>query len=53
MLIGVPCESMDGEARVAITPEVVKAQQEIADRFYQEKLIPKQIEINPIIWTQH
>lgn len=36
-----------------ITPEVVKAQQEIADRFYQEKLIPKQIEINPIIWTQH
>jgi len=36
-----------------ITPEVVKAQQEIADRFYQEKLIPKQIEINQIIWTQH
>ncbi|MHA3083993.1 aliphatic sulfonate ABC transporter substrate-binding protein [Acinetobacter sp. ANC 5383] len=37
----------------AITPEVVKAQQEIANRFYQEKLIPNSIEINQIIWAQH
>ncbi|MHA3103943.1 aliphatic sulfonate ABC transporter substrate-binding protein [Acinetobacter sp. ANC 3791] len=37
----------------AITPEVVKAQQEIANRFYQEKLIPNSIEINQIIWARH
>jgi sulfonate transport system substrate-binding protein len=34
-----------------LTPEVVAAQQKIADTFYQLKLIPKQLSIKDVIWT--
>jgi len=34
-----------------ITPEVVTAQQKIADTFYQLKLIPKPLSIKDVIWT--
>ena len=34
-----------------ITPEVVKAQQKIADTFTALKLIPKQLSIKDVIWT--
>ncbi|WP_397450991.1 sulfonate ABC transporter substrate-binding protein [Pseudomonas sp. NA-150] len=34
-----------------ITPEVVAAQQKIADSFYQLKLIPKPLSIKDVIWT--
>lgn len=35
-----------------ITPEVVKAQQKIADTFTALKLIPKQLSIKDVIWTR-
>lgn len=34
-----------------LSPEVVKAQQDIADTFYALKLIPKQLEISEVIWA--
>lgn len=34
-----------------ITPEVVEAQQKIADTFTELKLIPKQLTIKDVIWT--
>lgn len=34
-----------------LSPEVVKAQQDIADTFHALKLIPKQLEISEVIWT--
>ncbi|EIK98460.1 ABC transporter, substrate-binding protein, aliphatic sulfonates [Pseudomonas sp. M47T1] len=34
-----------------ITPDVVAAQQKIADTFYQLKLIPKPLSIKDVIWT--
>lgn len=34
-----------------LTPEVVNAQQKIADSFYQLKLIPKPLTIKDVIWT--
>ena len=34
-----------------LTPEVVNAQQKIADSFYQLKLIPKPLVVKDVIWT--
>ncbi|RJG12564.1 sulfonate ABC transporter substrate-binding protein [Pseudomonas cavernicola] len=34
-----------------LSPEVVQAQQKIADSFYQLKLIPKPLSIRDVIWT--
>jgi len=34
-----------------ISPEVITAQQKIADAFYQLKLIPKPLSIKDVIWT--
>src|SRR5476651_1180535 len=34
-----------------ITPQVITAQQKIADSFYQLKLIPKPLKIADVIWT--
>ncbi|MDE1168341.1 MAG: sulfonate ABC transporter substrate-binding protein [Pseudomonas sp.] len=34
-----------------LSPDVVAAQQKIADSFYQLKLIPKQLSIKDVIWT--
>jgi sulfonate transport system substrate-binding protein len=34
-----------------LTPEVVSAQQKIADSFYQLKLIPKPLVVKDVIWT--
>ncbi|MGH8391749.1 MAG: sulfonate ABC transporter substrate-binding protein, partial [Pseudomonas sp.] len=34
-----------------LTPEVIAAQQKIADSFYQLKLIPKPLSIKDVIWT--
>ena len=34
-----------------LTPEVVNAQQKIADSFYQLKLIPKPLVVKNVIWT--
>ena len=33
------------------TPEVVNAQQKIADSFFQLKLIPKPLVVKDVIWT--
>lgn len=35
----------------SLNPTVIQAQQKIADQFYQLKLIPKPIEVQPIVWT--
>lgn len=35
----------------ALTPEVVQAQQSIADLFQQVKLIPNKINVQPVVWT--
>ena len=40
-----------GYAALFLTPEVVAAQQKIADSFYQLKLIPKPLSIKDVIWT--
>ena len=34
-----------------LTPEVINAQQKIADSFYQLKLIPKPLVVKDVIWT--
>lgn len=34
-----------------ISPEVIQAQQKIADTFYRLKLIPKKLTINDVIWN--
>jgi sulfonate transport system substrate-binding protein len=34
-----------------MTPQVIAAQQKIADTFYQLKLIPKPLSIADVIWT--
>ena len=34
-----------------ITPDVVEAQQQIADTFSDLKLIPKRLSIKDVIWT--
>ena len=34
-----------------LTPDVVSAQQKIADSFYQLKLIPKPLVVKDVIWT--
>lgn len=35
----------------ALTPEVVQAQQDIADTFFELKLIPRALNISEVIWT--
>lgn len=35
----------------ALTPEVTKAQQAIADQFQQLELIPKKIDVQSVVWT--
>ena len=40
-----------GYGALFLTPEVVAAQQKIADSFYQLKLIPKPLSIKDVIWT--
>ncbi|HAK13248.1 MAG TPA: aliphatic sulfonates ABC transporter substrate-binding protein, partial [Acinetobacter radioresistens] len=35
----------------SLKPEVVQAQQEIADLFQQVKLIPKSIQVSQVVWV--
>ncbi|MEB0091826.1 sulfonate ABC transporter substrate-binding protein [Pseudomonas sp. CCI1.2] len=56
-LLGLPVDitrisvKRQGYGAQLITPEVVVAQQKIADTFYQLKLIPKPLGIKDVIWT--
>lgn len=56
-LLGLPADitltsmKRQGFGAIFLTPEVVAAQQKIADSFYQLKLIPKQLSIKDVIWT--
>jgi sulfonate transport system substrate-binding protein len=56
-LLGLPLDitgtavKRQGYGAQLITPEVVAAQQKIADSFYQLKLIPKPLNIKDVIWT--
>ncbi|MEB0043612.1 sulfonate ABC transporter substrate-binding protein [Pseudomonas sp. MH10] len=56
-LLGLPVDitrisvKRQGYGAQLITPEVVVAQQKIADTFYQLKLIPKPLSIKDVIWT--
>ena len=56
-LLGLPADitltavKRQGYGALLLTPEVVAAQQKIADSFYQLKLIPKPLSIKDVIWT--
>jgi sulfonate transport system substrate-binding protein len=56
-LLGLPADitltsvKRQGYGALFLTPEVVAAQQKIADSFYQLKLIPKPLSIKDVIWT--
>ena len=56
-LLGLPADitltsvKRQGYGAHFLTPEVVAAQQKIADSFYQLKLIPKPLSIKDVIWT--
>jgi sulfonate transport system substrate-binding protein len=56
-LLGLPADitkisvKRQGYGAYFITPQVVAAQQKIADTFYQLKLIPKPLSIADVIWT--
>ena len=56
-LLGLPADvtltsmKRQGFGALFLTPEVVAAQQKIADSFYQLKLIPKPLSIKDVIWT--
>ncbi len=56
-LLGLPADitltsvKRQGYGATFITPEVVQAQQKIADSFYQLKLIPKPLSVKDVIWT--
>ena len=56
-LLGLPADitltavKRQGYGALFLTPDVVAAQQKIADRFYQLKLIPKPLSIKDVIWT--
>ncbi|WP_213878382.1 sulfonate ABC transporter substrate-binding protein [Pseudomonas sp. dw_358] len=56
-LLGLPADitltsvKRQGYGAGFITPEVVAAQQKIADSFYQLKLIPKPLVVKDVIWT--
>ncbi|MOA43971.1 alkanesulfonate transporter substrate-binding subunit [compost metagenome] len=56
-LLGLPTDitltsvKRQGYGALFLTPEVVAAQQKIADSFYQLKLIPKPLSIKDVIWT--
>ncbi|MCY1435769.1 putative aliphatic sulfonates-binding protein [compost metagenome] len=56
-LLGLPADitltavKRQGYGAQFITPEVVQAQQKIADTFTQLKLIPKQLSIRDVVWT--
>ena len=57
-LLGLPVDitrvavERQGYGAKLISPEVVEAQQKIADTFTQLKLIPKQLVIKDVIWTR-
>jgi sulfonate transport system substrate-binding protein len=56
-LLGLPSDitltsvKRQGYGALFLTPEVVAAQQKIADSFYQLRLIPKPLSIKDVIWT--
>ena len=56
-LLGLPADitltsvKRQGYGAGFLTPEVIAAQQKIADSFYQLKLIPKPLSIKDVIWT--
>jgi sulfonate transport system substrate-binding protein len=56
-LLGLPADitltsvKRQGYGALFLTPDVVAAQQKIADTFYQLKLIPKPLSIKDVIWT--
>jgi len=56
-LLGLPADitltsvKRQGYGALFLTPEVVAAQQKIADTFFQLKLIPKPLSIKDVIWT--
>ncbi|MCO8161596.1 sulfonate ABC transporter substrate-binding protein [Pseudomonas sp. 21LCFQ02] len=56
-LLGLPADitltsvKRQGYGAHFITPQVVEAQQKIADSFHQLKLIPKPLSIKDVIWT--
>ncbi|WP_348750376.1 sulfonate ABC transporter substrate-binding protein [Pseudomonas rhodesiae] len=56
-LLGLPADitltsvKRQGYGALFLTPQVVAAQQKIADSFYQLKLIPKPLSIKDVIWT--
>jgi sulfonate transport system substrate-binding protein len=56
-LLGLPADitltavKRQGYGAQWITPQVIAAQQKIADSFYQLKLIPKPLSIKDVIWT--
>ncbi len=56
-LLGLPADitltsvKRQGYGALFVTPEVVAAQQKIADTFFQLKLIPKPLRIKDVIWT--
>ncbi|MNE62608.1 alkanesulfonate transporter substrate-binding subunit [compost metagenome] len=56
-LLGLPADitltsvKRQGFGAALLSPEVVSAQQKIADTFYQLKLIPKPLSIKDVIWT--
>ncbi|WP_084378644.1 sulfonate ABC transporter substrate-binding protein [Pseudomonas mucidolens] len=56
-LLGLPIDvtltsmQRQGFGALFLTPEVIAAQQKIADSFYQLKLIPKPLSIKDVIWT--
>ncbi|WP_339527868.1 sulfonate ABC transporter substrate-binding protein [Pseudomonas mucidolens] len=56
-LLGLPVDvtltsmQRQGFGALFLTPEVIAAQQKIADSFYQLKLIPKPLSIKDVIWT--
>ena len=56
-LLGLPADitlisvKRQGYGAQFLTPDVIAAQQKIADSFYQLKLIPKPLSIQNVIWT--
>ncbi|MDB5979427.1 MAG: transporter substrate-binding protein, partial [Pseudomonas sp.] len=56
-LLGLPADitltsvKRQGYGAQLITPQVIAAQQKIADTFYELKLIPKPLSIKDVIWT--
>lgn len=56
-LLGLPADitltsvKRQGYGALFLTPQVIAAQQKIADSFYQLKLIPKPLSIKDVIWT--